>query len=73
MSLVKCPTCGQKGDWFAARYGPFCSRRCKLLDLGKWFGEEHSIPGPLGPDELEELMDEPQVDPVEDEQPKQEP
>jgi uncharacterized protein len=25
---------------------PFCSDRCRLLDLGKWFGEEYRIPGP---------------------------
>ncbi len=25
---------------------PFCSDRCKLVDLGKWLGEEYRIPGP---------------------------
>ena len=25
---------------------PFCSDRCKLLDLGKWLGEAYRIPGP---------------------------
>ncbi|ABS26185.1 DNA gyrase inhibitor YacG [Anaeromyxobacter sp. Fw109-5] len=25
---------------------PFCSPRCRLLDLGKWLGEEYRIPGP---------------------------
>ncbi len=24
---------------------PFCSNRCKLLDLGAWLDEEHRIPG----------------------------
>jgi uncharacterized protein len=24
---------------------PFCSDRCRLLDLGKWLGEEYRIPG----------------------------
>jgi len=24
---------------------PFCSERCKLLDLGGWFDEKHRIPG----------------------------
>ena len=40
---IKCPTCRREGDWFGGRYGPFCSRRCKLVDLGKWFGEEHVV------------------------------
>jgi endogenous inhibitor of DNA gyrase (YacG/DUF329 family) len=52
---VRCPTCGKVGDWFAGAFGPFCSRRCKLIDLGKWFGEEHVISEPLQPEHLEEL------------------
>jgi len=40
---IKCPTCGRVGDWFSGKYGPFCSKRCKLIDLGKWLGEEHRI------------------------------
>ena len=46
---VKCPVCDKKGDWFSGQYGPFCSRRCKLVDLGKWLGEEHRISEPLRP------------------------
>ncbi len=29
---------------------PFCSNRCKLLDLGKWLGEEYRVPGPPADD-----------------------
>jgi uncharacterized protein len=25
---------------------PFCSDRCRLVDLAKWLGEEYRIPGP---------------------------
>jgi uncharacterized protein len=49
---IKCPTCKQMGDWFSGPYGPFCSKRCKLIDLGKWFSEEHTISEPLRPDHL---------------------
>jgi len=52
-TVVKCPSCQRPGDWFAGRYGPFCSRRCKLIDWGKWFGGEHVIAGPLRPEDLE--------------------
>jgi endogenous inhibitor of DNA gyrase (YacG/DUF329 family) len=31
----------------------FCSRRCKLVDLGKWLGEENRISEPLRADHLE--------------------
>lgn len=42
---IKCPECGTElevPDNHPVR--PFCSKRCKLLDLGRWFNEEHRIP-----------------------------
>ncbi len=54
---VKCPTCRKAGVWFAGSYGPFCSRRCKLVDLGKWFSEEHTVSSPLRPEHLEKYAD----------------
>jgi endogenous inhibitor of DNA gyrase (YacG/DUF329 family) len=50
MRPVKCPTCKKSGDWFAGKYGPFCSHRCKLIDLGKWFSGENAISEPLKPE-----------------------
>jgi endogenous inhibitor of DNA gyrase (YacG/DUF329 family) len=44
---VTCPTCKKSGGWFATPWGPFCSKRCKLIDLGKWLGGEHVISEPL--------------------------
>jgi len=46
---IKCPTCKKEGDWFEGKFGPFCSQRCKLVDLGKWFEEENKISEPLQP------------------------
>jgi uncharacterized protein len=54
---VKCPTCKRVGDWFAGPAGPFCSRRCRLVDLGKWFSEEHAISDPLRPEHLEKFAE----------------
>ena len=54
----KCPTCGKPSDLDAPPAGPFCSERCKMIDLGKWLGEEYRISEPLRPDhfaEFEEL------------------
>ena len=51
---VKCPTCGRENDFNADPLGPFCSTRCKLVDLGKWFNEEYRISEPLRPDHLAE-------------------
>ncbi|WP_337997094.1 DNA gyrase inhibitor YacG [Oleispirillum naphthae] len=36
-----CPTCGKPAA-YAER--PFCSRRCRLLDLGRWFDGGYAIP-----------------------------
>lgn len=60
--IVKCPTCKQRGDWFAQRYGPFCSERCKLVDLGKWFNGEHAISEPLKPEHFERFAELPPGD-----------
>ena len=45
--IVRCPTCKKKGPWFDGPYGPFCSERCKMIDLGRWLGEEYRISEPL--------------------------
>jgi endogenous inhibitor of DNA gyrase (YacG/DUF329 family) len=43
---VECPTCGGAVEWSEdARWRPFCSNRCRLVDLGAWFTEERGIPG----------------------------
>lgn len=45
VSVVKCPTCRRPVEWSAeSTYRPFCSDRCRLIDLGAWFGEQHRIP-----------------------------
>lgn len=50
---VECPTCGAPVEWNAKNeYRPFCSHRCKLIDLGAWAAEEHAIPGDNLEDEL---------------------
>lgn len=46
---IQCPTCRRRGNWFDSAFGPFCSHRCRLIDLGKWLGEEHLIAGSLPP------------------------
>jgi uncharacterized protein len=44
--LVKCPTCGRSIPWSEeSPLRPFCSERCKLIDLGAWLSEERRIAG----------------------------
>lgn len=45
--LVDCPHCQKKVEWNASNpYRPFCSERCKKIDLGAWAEERYVIPGP---------------------------
>jgi endogenous inhibitor of DNA gyrase (YacG/DUF329 family) len=52
---VPCPTCGRPVPWEeASHWRPFCSERCRLIDLGAWFNEERSIPTEETPGPAEE-------------------
>jgi endogenous inhibitor of DNA gyrase (YacG/DUF329 family) len=45
-ATVKCPTCGRRIEWSDQfPFRPFCSERCKLIDLGAWLTEKHTIAG----------------------------
>lgn len=49
--IVNCPTCSKAVKWTPSNaYRPFCSERCKLIDLGSWAAEEHRIPDDSPPD-----------------------
>ncbi len=51
---VACPHCRRRGPWLeSVATGPFCSERCRLIDLGQWFGEEHRISRELRPGDFE--------------------
>ena len=42
---IICPICKRVTTWEENPYRPFCSERCKLIDLGKWVSEEYRIVG----------------------------
>jgi len=45
-TTVPCPTCGAPVVWSSeSKWRPFCSERCRLIDLGEWLEEEKRIPG----------------------------
>lgn len=50
---MRCPIC-KKPVAFGDPYMPFCSERCKLIDLGNWLEEKYTISTPLAPDEVVE-------------------
>jgi len=47
---MKCPIC-KKPVAFGDPYMPFCSERCKLIDLGNWLEEKYVISTPLAASE----------------------
>ena len=43
--VVNCPNCGASVVWDATSpYRPFCSERCKMIDLGAWATESYRVP-----------------------------
>ncbi len=43
---VCCPHCGGESPWSAAnKWRPFCSERCKMVDLGMWSMEQYRVAG----------------------------
>ena len=52
MTTVDCPTCGRRVQWTpTSRFRPFCSERCKLVDLGAWATEQYAVPVTAPPDD----------------------
>lgn len=54
---VTCPTCGVTTTWEENAHRPFCSERCRMVDLGRWAAEEHRIPGEPAPEAANEPGD----------------
>ena len=54
-----CPTCRREVPWAeSVPWRPFCSERCRLIDLGAWLDERHTIPGePAAPPPLAHAAD----------------
>ena len=52
--VVNCPQCGKPVEWSPAnRYRPFCSERCRVIDLGALATESYRIPVQDNKDDVE--------------------
>jgi hypothetical protein len=50
--LVRCPACGGDSVYGASNpFRPFCSERCKNMDLGAWASESFRVPEETPPDD----------------------
>ncbi|UIF85759.1 DNA gyrase inhibitor YacG [Cupriavidus sp. UYPR2.512] len=58
-AVVKCPTCGTDVAWVPDnKFRPFCSERCKQIDLGAWASEKYVIGGKPGETSADQPEDE---------------
>ena len=45
IQIVECPHCGKPVSWTeTSKWKPFCSERCRLIDLGDWLSEKNTLP-----------------------------
>lgn len=55
---IRCPVCRKIIEYSTdSQWRPFCSERCRLVDLGQWLEESYAIPGEPVPDT--EIPDDP--------------
>lgn len=53
--LIACPHCAKEIVWDTAnKFRPFCSERCKLIDLGKWANEEYRVEQKAEPESFDD-------------------
>ena len=59
-AVVLCPQCSKEVVWNSDNpYRPFCSERCKMVDLGAWASESYRIPKSAEDDPAEDGHKEP--------------
>lgn len=51
---VKCPTCQSPVEESTKTF-PFCTSRCKTIDLGRWFNEDYKVTRPIEQADIEEM------------------
>jgi uncharacterized protein len=58
MPRINCPQCKREFVYRIVKdapYFPFCSERCKLVDLGAWLDEQYRIEEPVNPEALNRI------------------
>lgn len=60
MGNMRCPICGKVFDPSTTEAMPFCSKRCKLIDLSRWLDERYGLPLPRETDQEEEEASRPE-------------
>lgn len=55
MNKVQCPICdaAMPGNWQEYPDYPFCSARCRKIDLGRWLDQKYRVADPTPPDDAD--------------------
>jgi uncharacterized protein len=55
MNNVRCPICdaAMPGNWQEYPDYPFCSARCRKIDLGRWLDQKYRVTDPAPPDDTD--------------------
>ncbi|GAB4010402.1 MAG: DNA gyrase inhibitor YacG [Bdellovibrio sp.] len=58
--VVKCPYCKTEFEYQSSQFRPFCSEKCRMIDLGMWLTENYKVPSdqPLSESDLEVVINE---------------
>jgi hypothetical protein len=50
VKVVPCPRCGTQAPYAPENpWRPFCTERCRMIDLGNWASEAYRMPVPIEP------------------------
>ena len=55
---MKCPECSKEFNYYASEFRPFCSEKCKMVDLGMWLTENYALASnePLSESDVETVI-----------------
>jgi len=54
---VRCPRCATPAPWQGNPFRPFCSEKCRMVDLGRWAEEEYRVAAEkVDPEQLNNLI-----------------
>ena len=67
MSALRCPICGKQFEMPSSPAPPFCSDRCRQIDLGRWLKEGYSVPATRQPEDEAEPQEPAELPPNGDE------
>jgi len=59
VKMIKCPSCKKKFDYYKSESRPFCTERCKMVDLGNWFNEEYQLESrePISDQDMDKIVE----------------